>query len=140
MKRWVLVWGLMPVFALAQQEVGWDLLQNVEVTYLQDSVHNTWELIPAFSEDILALDGQEVRVSGFVIPVTLESNEFVLSAFPFASCFFCGGAGPESVVVIYPKKKMRIQTDELRSFTGRFSILKRSDGLLYQLENARVHP
>jgi hypothetical protein len=28
----------------------------------------------------------------------------MLSAYPTAACFFCKGAGPESVMEVYPKK------------------------------------
>lgn len=140
MKTWLVSWVLLPIAAIGQQPVTWEMLQEVEIDYRQDSTHNIWELLPVYSDEILALDGMEIQITGFVIPVSLATNEFVLSAFPFASCFFCGGAGPESVVAIYPKKKIQLQTDELRSFSGRLSIYKRSDGLLYQLENARLHP
>lgn len=140
MKGWLICWVFVPLVAIGQQPVSWEVLQEVEITYLQDSIHNTWELTPSYSDEILSLEGVDVSISGFVIPVSLESNEFVLSAFPFASCFFCGGAGPESVIAILPRKKVRLSTDEIRTFSGRFSIIHHSDGLLYQLENATLHP
>jgi hypothetical protein len=57
---------------------------------------------PVFSEEIKALGGKEVTVRGFIIPVEGYKNhkEFILSAFPYANCFFCGGAGPESVMEV----------------------------------------
>jgi hypothetical protein len=57
---------------------------------------------PVFSEEIKALDGKEVTVKGFIIPVEgyKSHKEFIFSAFPYSMCFFCGGAGPESVMEV----------------------------------------
>lgn len=57
---------------------------------------------PVFSDAIKALDGKEVTVKGFIIPVEgyKGHKEFILSAFPYSMCFFCGGAGPETVMEV----------------------------------------
>lgn len=57
---------------------------------------------PVFSQEIKALDGKEVTVKGFIIPVEgyKGHKEFILSAFPYSMCFFCGGAGPETVMEV----------------------------------------
>jgi hypothetical protein len=57
---------------------------------------------PVFSDQIKALNGKEVTVKGFIIPVEgyKGHKEFILSAFPYSMCFFCGGAGPESVMEV----------------------------------------
>jgi len=58
--------------------------------------------IPVFSDPIKALDGKEVTVKGYIIPVEgyKSHKEFILSAFPYNMCFFCGGAGPETVMEV----------------------------------------
>jgi hypothetical protein len=55
---------------------------------------------PVFSEAIKKLEGKTVTVKGYIIPVEgyKSHTEFVLSAFPYNMCFFCGGAGPETVM------------------------------------------
>lgn len=57
---------------------------------------------PVFSDQIKSLNGKEVTVKGFIIPVEgyKGHKEFILSAFPYSMCFFCGGAGPESVMEV----------------------------------------
>ena len=57
---------------------------------------------PVFSDAIKALNGKEVTVKGFIIPVEgyKGHKEFILSAYPYANCFFCGGAGPETVIEV----------------------------------------
>ncbi len=78
-------------------------------------------LYPKFPDELKALEGKTITVSGFYIPLEMNaSNIAVLSKFPQAECFFCGGAGPESIVVGYLKKKpnRKIKTDEIVKIRG----------------------
>lgn len=59
---------------------------------------------PLFTEPIKALNGKEVKVKGYVIPLETPQGMFMFSAYPMAQCFFCGGSGPESIIEVYPKK------------------------------------
>ncbi len=57
---------------------------------------------PVFSETVKSLEGEEITIKGFIIPVEgyKSHKEFVFSAFPYNMCFFCGGAGPETVMEV----------------------------------------
>ncbi len=57
---------------------------------------------PVFSEPVKALEGKEITVKGYIIPVEgyASHKEFIFSAFPYNMCFFCGGAGPETVMEV----------------------------------------
>jgi len=57
---------------------------------------------PVFAESVEALEGQEVSVKGYIIPVEgyKSHKEFIFSAYPYNMCFFCGGAGPETVMEV----------------------------------------
>ena len=70
---------------------------------------------PVFSEAIKALDGKEVTVKGFIIPVEgyKGHKEFILSAFPYSMCFFCGGAGPESVMEVTAIEPIEYSTEAI---------------------------
>ncbi|MGD1892822.1 MAG: hypothetical protein ACFB15_19830 [Cyclobacteriaceae bacterium] len=62
--------------------------------------------MPVFSDEIQALDGTEVTVPGYIIPVggldgIFQPDHFILSSLPLAACFFCGVGGPETVVEVY---------------------------------------
>lgn len=59
--------------------------------------------VPVFSESVQALEGQEVTIKGYIIPVEgyRSHKEFIFSAYPYNLCFFCGGAGPETVMEVY---------------------------------------
>ncbi len=46
---------------------------------------------------IEALEGKEVTLKGYVIPLSGKKaqSHFMFSAYPYSDCFFCGKAGPE---------------------------------------------
>ena len=71
--------------------------------------------IPVFSEDILKIEGKEVKIKGYIIPVEgyKSHKEFILSAFPYNMCFFCGGAGPETVMEIYAKEPVEYSAEPI---------------------------
>ena len=58
--------------------------------------------VPVFSETLKQLEGKEVTVKGYIIPVEgyKSLTEFVFSAYPYNMCFFWGGAGTETVMEV----------------------------------------
>lgn len=82
-------------------------------------------LYPKFPDELKAFEGKLVTISGFYIPLEMNNSEIaVVSKFPNAECFFCGGAGPESIVVGYLKKKpsQRLKMDEIVKIRGRLKL------------------
>lgn len=71
--------------------------------------------IPVFSQEIIDLEGETVEVKGYIIPVEgYESHkEFILSAFPYSMCFFCGGAGPETVMEVEAIEGVEYDADQI---------------------------
>ena len=106
------------------KKIDWPFLAQVEwgEKYFEEYEETVW--YPDFSKEVLATDGQLVEIKGYVIPVDVESGYYVLSANPFASCFFCGGAGPESVLELQfpPSMKKVFKTDEIATFQGKLKL------------------
>lgn len=77
-----------------------------------------------FGDDIKAMEGEEVIVMGYLIPLDALGESYALSKNPFSACFFCGAAGPETVVELQVKAEyvQRYQTDERRAFRGRLQL------------------
>ncbi len=71
--------------------------------------------VPVFSDAIKALEGKEVTVSGYIVPVEgyKSHNEFVFSAYPYNMCFFCGGAGPETVMEVSATEAVKYSTERI---------------------------
>lgn len=73
---------------------------------------------PVFAAQVEELEGKEITVKGYIIPVEgyKSHNEFIFSAYPYNMCFFCGGAGPETV--------MEVESLEAVEYTAEQVVLK----------------
>ena len=71
--------------------------------------------VPVFGESVRALEGQIVEISGYIVPVEgyKSHNEFVFSAYPYNMCFFCGGAGPETVMEVAATEPVKYSTERI---------------------------
>lgn len=76
--------------------------------------------VATFGDLIKQFEGKEVQISGYVIALDALGVSFVLSRNPNATCFFCGGGGPETIVDIKvkPKALKRYKMDERKTFKG----------------------
>ena len=81
-----------------------------------------------FGEDLKAMEGEDVIIMGYLIPLDALGETYALSKNPFSACFFCGAAGQETVVELRIKADFiqRYQTDERRDFKGRLQLYESS--------------
>lgn len=121
------------------QSVSWQALQQVSFREVFMEMYGMYYDMPTFSAQVKELEGKQITVTGYVIPVDISADYYVLSAFPFNNCFFCGNAGPESVMDLQlASNSSRYKTDDRRTFTG---ILELNSSnvfqMIYILKNAR---
>jgi hypothetical protein len=99
-------------------------------------------LYPAFPEELKALEGKEVELTGFHIPLEItDSKMVILSKFPMAECFFCGGSGPESVAVVYlhDKPGKRLRMDDIIRVRGKLMLNEHDvDELNFIIKDAKI--
>ena len=123
----------------------WDELKDVEFEERFYEEVDQLLLFPKFGQSILDKEGKSFIISGYVIPVSPGDGEepplYVLSANPFSACFFCGNAGPESVMELELNDPFVLYaTDEFRSFKGTFRLNDSNiDRLNYILEEADLY-
>jgi hypothetical protein len=111
------------VFAAAPIKITWENLRDVTFKKKWNASENMFVLEPQFGAKVSALKGKEISLTGYMIPVDVDANYYVLSANPFASCFFCGQAGPESVVSVkFKKVTKRFNTDDRVTVHGIFTL------------------
>ncbi len=104
----------------AQEKVNWKMLANVEHEVKYHEEEEVDYLHPTFSKSVQALEGKQIEITGFTLVLDEEAGYFILSQYPFASCFFCGGAGPETIIELKLKKPYpRVKMDEVRTLRGR---------------------
>ncbi|MEM7370618.1 MAG: DUF3299 domain-containing protein [Bacteroidota bacterium] len=121
----------------SQIKLSWDDLYDVT---FEENPGSEFQC-PTFGDDLQALDGYKVYLTGYVLPLNMAENKYVLSAFTFASCFFCGGAGPESVLQLELKTANRnYRTDEWKRFKGTFRLNDwDAEKMYYLLEEAEEY-
>lgn len=105
-----------------QKPEGWHIFSKVEFypKYFEEVGEEL--ATPRFDKALKALEGKDVTLSGFYIPLELDSS-FMISALPFSSCFFCGGAGPETIaeVQMHPLPK-NLSPDAFIKVTGKLKL------------------
>jgi len=114
----------------------WKTLAKITYTKEYDELMGFKIDKPVFSESIKAKEGEIVTVKGYIIPVEgyKSHTEFIFSAFPYNMCFFCGGAGPETVMEVQSKEPVKY-TAESVTIQGKL-VLNADDvnRLMYLLE------
>src|SRR5690606_10594328 len=95
-------------------------------------------MFPAVNQKVKAFHTKKVTVSGFVVPI--DNENYALSKNVFAACFFCGQAGPETIMGLKFKDfKGRIKTDTYVTVTGYLKVNEKNvDDWIYNIEKAVV--
>ncbi|MCH8555401.1 MAG: DUF3299 domain-containing protein [Schleiferiaceae bacterium] len=115
----------LPLFAneSVPKHIDWNTLADVVFKEKYYAQTKEWYLFPNFSDNVKNLDGKYVRIKGYVIPLDVDNDIYALSAYPFAACFFCGGAGPESVISLkFAGKPKKYKTDQVVTFAGKLKL------------------
>lgn len=106
---------------LSQQQPSdlWQVFEKVEFESRFVDSENASFYFPVFSDKLLQLEGEKVLIKGYYLPVDMSAEGIVISRYPMATCFFCGEAGPESVVMVYPEQAPAgLQMDQEVTFEG----------------------
>ena len=85
-----------------KKENTWKTLSKITYKQQYDEIMGFDIDVPVFSQSVKDLEGKVVEVEGYIIPVEgyKQQSNFVFSAYPYNMCFFCGGAGPETVMEV----------------------------------------
>ena len=96
---------------------------------------------PLFSKAVKKLNGTEITIKGYILPLKASKDQkyFILSAYPYNMCFFCGGAGPESVMEVFSTKPVATSKKMVKlKGTLRVNYDPTIGQVLYTLKNAEV--
>ncbi|MCH2044699.1 MAG: DUF3299 domain-containing protein [Saprospiraceae bacterium] len=100
----------------------WDDLLTLEFKFLYDASIDDVIQDPQFTPRIKKHEGQKIELYGYIVPFDIVENAmgnngdgtmFMLSAYPAQTCFFCGGAGPESIIEVYPDEPIHYTKDRV---------------------------
>jgi len=121
--------------------ISWEVLADVTYSEQFDESLQAYWLVPEFGSKPRRYAGKEVVLIGYFIPFNLDNEFYVLSRFPYSNCFFCGGAGPESVLELQFKKppSPKLQMDKRYFFRGTLALNKDDfEHCNYILKNAAL--
>lgn len=137
----MLVFFMLSLPLKAQIKISWETLADVHFTDKYIEAEDAYYYYPHFGNSVKALEGKEVYLKGYMLPLAPKEGFFILSRNPYAACFFCGASGPESIVELqlkpgYPQFRM----DQLVTIKG-YLKLNQDDiySCNYILEEAEVY-
>jgi uncharacterized protein len=110
---------------------SWRTLAKVEL------VKRNNKMVPSFATPVASLDGQPIKVQGFMIPLDIgdKQKRFLLVAAP-PHCSFCLPAGPDAMIEVRAKSDVRYGFEAI-SLSGKLQVLKDDPaGLFYRLNDA----
>lgn len=124
-------------------KLNWVQLSDMTMEYRYNEEFGFDIPYPIFGDEIKAVEGKEVTLEGFVLLIEAEDEEIViLSKYPYSQCFFCGGAGPESVVDVLLKEDSKdhgLRMDQRVTFKGKLKLNTEDlDHLNYIFEDAEL--
>ena len=97
----------------AEEEIDPDFVPKITFKKEYDEIMGFKVDKPVFSKEVLELEGKVIKIKGYIIPVEgyKSHKEFVFSAFPYNMCFFCGGAGPETVMEVVASEPVKYSAE-----------------------------
>ncbi len=113
-----LLFILVSSVATAQQQMTWTDFADVEFKPKYNEKYGIEFLMPNFGDVIKGYEGKLISITGYFLDISGNGKIFLLSQNPMAACFFCGGAGPETIIEVNFKEKPPYKTDQVVTITG----------------------
>jgi hypothetical protein len=138
----ILIWSISAVTTKGQGLDLWLTLAKVTFKSQFDPATMIETKIPKISAAVEAIDGTEIEIEGYMIPLTgqIMQAHFMFSRYPQSTCFFCGKAGPESAMQVFMKdgKKVKITERKIKVRGTLYVNPKDANSLLYSLQEATI--
>ena len=128
------------VFTSNAQKNTWKVLSEVKYETKMDPTNKYEITFPSFSASIKKLEGQLISLKGYIIPLeaTKDQDYFILSQLPFNLCYFCGGAGPETIAEVYTTEPIDF-TESMITITGTLELnADDPEHMMYVLKDAAL--
>jgi len=118
--------------------LSWKLLGQIKFVKKPSADYPEGVMYPVVNSTLKAKAGKTIVMSGFIIPI--DNKTYALSKNVFASCFFCGQAGPETIMGLkFKNAGTKLKTDQYVTITGNFRYNDDDvDDWIYHIDNAVV--
>jgi hypothetical protein len=99
--------------------ITWEALKDVTYQIKFNKQYQMDFQYPVFGNEIKKMEGKEVNIKGYMIPLDVNQGLYALSRYPYSSCYFCGKSGPESVVSLkFKTKPKKFKMDAIKTMKG----------------------
>jgi uncharacterized membrane protein YcgQ (UPF0703/DUF1980 family) len=122
---------------VAADTLTWKLLG--EIKYLKKKHASYGEVdFPVINTKLKKLAKKTIVMSGFIVPI--DNKNYALSKNVFASCFFCGKSGPETIMGIkFKGATPKLKTDTYLTIKGTFRPNEDDvEDWIYNCDNAEI--
>lgn len=81
-------------------------------------------MFPTFPPEVKALQGKTITLEGYYLPVDVTGGAYIIiSKYPYSQCFFCGGAGPETIAeVTFRSTPPKFTADQFIRIKGKLTL------------------
>jgi hypothetical protein len=109
----------------------WDTLMDISYDSKGD-----YGYIPKFKPPQEKLNGKKITIQGYMYPLEEKDPQtfFMLSRNPVSACFFCGGAGPETVIEVNSPKGVKMHNKPVK-IRGVLELNKKNTERLFYILN-----
>lgn len=137
-KLFIAVFFLICSQTQAQKAVSWETLSQVRYESVKRDGPMWFYGKATFAPEIQQLAGKEIQIQGYVLPIDETGGLYVLSRYPYSTCFFCGAAGQESVMELIFEKPLKFKMDEIATFRGVLELESKELSINYRLLKAKL--
>lgn len=123
---------------IVNDTLTWKLLGQIKYIKKPSKDYPEGVMFPVINTTLKAKNKKPIVMSGFIIPI--DNKNYALSKNVFASCFFCGQAGPETIMGIkFKNPNIKLKTDQYVTLQGTFRYNDNDvDDWIYHIENAVI--
>ena len=117
--------------------LNWKILGQIKFVKKKHKEYGEIDF-PVINDVLKKKSGKKITMSGFIVPI--DNVNYALSKNVFASCFFCGKAGPETIMGIkFKAGKIRLKTDQYVTLEGNFRVNENNvEDWIYHIEDAII--
>lgn len=123
---------------VAGDTLNWKLLGQIKYVKKASTDYPEGVMYPVINTSLKTKQTKTIYMSGFIVPI--DNKSYALSKNVFASCFFCGQAGPETIMGIkFKNPGTKLKTDQYVTLQGTFRYNDSDvEDWIYHIENAVV--
>lgn len=123
---------------VATDTLNWKLLGMIKFVKKQHKDYPEGVMFPVINSTLKAKNKKRIAMSGFIVPI--DNTTYALSKNVFASCFFCGQAGPETIMGIkFKGATPKLKTDQYVTLEGNFRVNENDiEDWIYHIDDAII--